>query len=250
MVTFMAAIHYYSNQESRRVRPTAARAMRRTRMKEGMGRLPGAGGAPSGGLSPATLPLLRGSAPARSMLFSLISGALGNLKTKAKLTTALVVIVLHSTKHYRSRPARMMLRLARATPCSTLQHEDTTKRRMSQMHEAGLGAPGTSCGPALRRSSLGPVPGAQVTGCCWERFSRTLPGMMAPRSPRHLWDKEGQVISKDVSRDRERLLTDVYTYERCSLRQARWVGAAGPYLPCRSLPPGKTSSNRTSHASS
>lgn len=36
----------------------------RTLMKEGMGRLPGAGGPPSGGLSPAMLPFARDSAPA------------------------------------------------------------------------------------------------------------------------------------------------------------------------------------------
>ena len=53
------------------VRVTAARAGRRTRMKEGMGKLPGAGGAPSGGLSPAMLPLVRVSAPACSMLSTL-----------------------------------------------------------------------------------------------------------------------------------------------------------------------------------
>ena len=36
----------------------------RTLMKEGMGRLPGAGGPPSGGLSPATMPFARDSNPA------------------------------------------------------------------------------------------------------------------------------------------------------------------------------------------
>ncbi len=203
-------------------------------MKEGMGRLPGAGGAPSGGLSPATLlPLVRDSAPARGTAllseFMLCKGMTGpQHQTK-------------STAWLASLPSLLSVSLA-----AFWAEADAIvgKRFWCTRHTWDIlwrGATAQQLGSSARRAGDRLLLGEIQQDTAWYNCPTLAP---APVDSRRQFDHQCKTLLTCCK-------YESLTQHRCySQKQALWVHAAGSHLPCRSLPPGKTSSKRTSHASS